>query len=201
MLNPHIGAAAHGNEACSDIAAPVTRYGTREAPLSIELARARIREDFLSFAGLVMGQVKLPEGHVFGSIPADCLNHELTWNRRCEILSSSGGLSLFGRRVVADDSDGHQLQVEVRYFHPELHFRPTLRSAPRISREYNDGYAVQLWVDQGRPFWGMHRSLIAGSEFCRNLPSPEALAEDVVMRLRRAIERRTMPAAIAELAT
>lgn len=190
MVNPHLGAAA-----------PVACYGTREAPLTLEQGRARIRKDFLCFASLVMSQVQLPDGHSFAQATARALDQQLNWNLGCEILSSDAGLSVFGRRAVYDSSDESQLKVEVRYFHPELHYRPTMRSSPRVSRQYNDGFAVHLWVDQGRPFWGMHRSLIAGSEFCRNQPSPEALAEEVVIRLRLAIERRTTAASIAALAS
>jgi hypothetical protein len=200
MVKPHVSAATQTASPGSGIAAPGAPYGTRQAPLSIEQARARIRKDFLCFADLVMSQVALPDGHSFGSATAGSLNHQLTWNQRCEVLSSSSGLSVFGRRAVADDGDEHQLQVEVRYFHPELHFRPTPRSDPRVSRQFNDGFGVHLWVDQGRPFWGMTRSLIAGSEFCSGVSSPEALALEVVRRLRLAIERRTRPAAVAALA-
>lgn len=201
MVMPHVSVAAHDTPSGSRIAAPGAPYGTRQDPLSIEQARARIREDFLCFADLVMSQVALPDDHSFGRATAGSLHHQLTWNQRCEVLSSSSGLSIFGRRAVGDDGDQHQLQVEVRYFHPELHFRPTPRSHPRVSRRFNDGFGVHLWVDQGRPYWGMTRSLIAGSEFCSGVPTPEALAAEVVRRLRLAIERRTRPAAVVALAS
>lgn len=169
-----------------------TRYGTRQSPLAIEQARSNIREDFLRFAGLVMDQVALPEGHAFAKAPAFDLNHQLTWFSGCEIESSAAGLSVFGVPIVSDEGDESQLRVEVRYFHPELHYRPTNRRAQQISRQYNEGFSAHLWVEQGRPFWGMHQSLIAGNQFCRNLPSPEALADEVVTRLRHAIARRVV---------
>ncbi len=200
MVTPHVSLAALEASSSSGSAAPDAPYGTRQDPLSIEQARARIREDFLCFAGLVTSQVALPDGHAFERSPADSLKHQLTWNQRCEVLSASAGLSVFGRRTVGDDSDCLQLQVEVRYFHPELHFRHTPRSDPRVSRRFNDGFGAHLWVDQGRPYWGMTRSLIAGSEFCSGVPSPEALAAEVVRRLRLAIEQRTAPVAAAALA-
>jgi hypothetical protein len=38
----------------------VPGYGTKEEPLSIDQARAKVREDFLKLAELVMSQVSLP---------------------------------------------------------------------------------------------------------------------------------------------
>ncbi|MFC7462048.1 hypothetical protein [Hydrogenophaga defluvii] len=195
MLN-HIEQADTLNEAlpatdCSTTEA-VGRYGTRESPLAIDQARAIIREDFLRFAGLVMTQVALPEGHAFAAVPALDLEHQLTWFLGCEVMSSNAGLSLHGHPVICDDKDDFQFRIEVRYFHPELHYRNTPRSKPRVSRQYNEGYSAHLWVDQGRPYWGMHRSLIKGNEFVRNMPSPEALAAQAVTRLHQAIQKRVM---------
>ena len=38
-------------------------YGTKAEPLSIEHARAKVREDFLKLAEIVLSRVSLPPGH------------------------------------------------------------------------------------------------------------------------------------------
>lgn len=176
-----------------DAESNVNRYGTHECPLAIEQARARIREDFLRFAGLVMDNVQLPEGYVFSNSPALGPEHQLTWYLGCEVLSSDAGLSVFVHHQVRDDHDEFRLRVEARYFHPELHFRPTKLSPPKVSRRYNEGFSAHLWVEQGRPYWGMHKSLISGSEFCPSMPTHNALAAEVATRLNLAIQCRAMP--------
>lgn len=169
---------------------PAKGYGTKDAPLDIQQARDTIRQDFLKFAGLVMGHVQLPEGHGFANHAAFQLEHQLKWYLGCEIKSSDAGLSIYGHRTELDDSDTSQIRVEVRYFHPELHFRDG-RKKPQVSRQYNNGFSAHLWVSQGRPFWGMHKSLIDGSEFCRDCETVEDLAQIVIQRLTVALALRT----------
>ncbi len=175
-------------------------YGTKDAPIPIDVARATIRADFLKFAGLVMGQVQLPPGHGWPVQPGRALEHELTWSGNCEIASSHSSLSIHGRRAMPDTSDASQIQVEVRYFHPELHYRNGRKKA-QTSRQYHDGFGAHLWVDQGRPFWGMHRSLIEGHQFCRGFKTPEDLAQTVVERLIAALSLRASVALEAEITT
>lgn len=170
----------------------VQAYGTKEAPLSIEQARAKIRSDFTRFAQMVINGVTLPAGHVFAQSPALGINHQLTWYLGCEIKSANAGLSVFGHLAVADDKDSNQLHIEARYFHPELHFRDENGKA-KSSRAYNPGYGAHLWVDQGRPYWGMNRSLIEGRQFLSNVPTVETMAEEVVARLNHAISARAPP--------
>ena len=110
-----------------------------------------------------------------------------------EVLSSDAGLSVFVHHQVRDDHDEFRLRVEAQYFHPELHFRPTKLSPPKVSRRYNEGFSAHLWVEQGRPYWGMHKSLISGSEFCPSMPTHNALAAEVATRLNLAIQCRAMP--------
>ena len=170
----------------------VQAYGTKEAPLSIEQARAKIRSDFTRFAQMVINGVTLPAGHVFAQSPALGIDHQLTWYLGCEIESANAGLSVFGHLAVADDKDSNQLHIEARYFHPELHFRDENGKA-KSSRAYNPGYGAHLWVDQGRPYWGMNRSLIEGRQFLSNVPTVETMAEEVVARLNHAISARAQP--------
>lgn len=125
----------------------VQAYGTKEAPLSIEQARAKIRSDFTRFAQMVINGVTLPAGHVFAQSPALGIDHQLTWYLGCEIESANAGLSVFGHLAVADDKDSNQLHIEARYFHPELHFRDENGKA-KSSRNYNPGFGAHLWVDQ-----------------------------------------------------
>lgn len=78
--------------------------------------------------------------------------------------------------------------------------RPSWWSAPDLCNEMqvaanpdevrHRSYSAHLWVDQGRPFWGQHVSLIQGNEFCRDFTSIESLAESIVERLKKAIEAR-----------
>lgn len=172
-------------------AVSTARYGTCESPISIDQARAQIRDDYLRFADLVISQVQLPEGYTFTTD-----QHELKWFLGCEVLSSDSGLNFAAHRAISDDMDDFQLYVSVRYFHPELHYFKSRKSMPLISRRFSKGFSAHLWVDQGRPYWGMHKSLFTGgNEFCRSMASPEELAAEVVTRLRCAIQRRAMPEA------
>lgn len=166
----------------------VPGYGTKEEPLSIDQARAKVREDFLKLAEIVMSQVSLPPGHGYRNTPALGLESQLRW-AGCEVEASEYGLSIHAGLVPGDCNDKSQLLIEVRYFHPELHFRDGRRKA-QVSRRYNDCYSAHLWVEQGRPFWGQHVSLIQGNEFCRDFTSIESLAESIVDRLKKAIEAR-----------
>jgi hypothetical protein len=165
------------------------RYGTKNAPLTIELARATIREDFLKFASHVVESVNLPQGYGFANHPGFELKHQLTWHSGCEIRSSHGGLSLHGSRSVSCEKDATQISIEIRIFHPELHFRNG-QQKPQVSRQYNNGFSAHLWVNQGRPFWGMHKSLIEGNQFCREAATVEELAQSVVQRLTAALANR-----------
>lgn len=170
------------------------RYGTSESPLSIEEARAVIREDFHLFVGLLTQLVALPEGYAFRGLSAWEMNHCLKWFSGCEIQSASSGVGVFAGPSVCDDADEFQVHVEVRYFHPELNYRPTERSNPRVTRRFSKGYATHLWVDQGRPYWGMHKSLITGngSQFCQNMLTIEALAAESAARVNQALQRRRL---------
>lgn len=159
-------------------------YGSKEAPLDIEVAREKIREDFRVFAGLVMKQVQFPTGYAFRA-----LSDELRWFGGCAIASSNSGVTIYGQRQIADDVDALQIQVSVRYFHPELHYREGRRK-PKVSRQYNNGFGAHLWVDQGRPFFGMQQSLIEGQQFCSGFATVEGLAESVVQRVNAALARR-----------
>lgn len=158
----------------------VPGYGTKEEPLSVDQARAKVREDFLKLAEIVMSQVSLPPGHGYRNTPALGLESQLRW-AGCEVEASEYGLSIHAGLVPGDCNDKSQLLIEVRYFHPELHFRDGRRKA-QVSRRYNDCYSAHLWVEQGRPFWGQHVSLIQGNEFCRDFTSIESLAESIVER-------------------
>ncbi len=189
MSNPTIQ--HHGQE---DAQRPAwqDRYGTRESPLLIEDARAVIREDFHRFVGLLTELVVLPEGCVFRGLSASEMNHSLKWFLGCEIRSASSGVGVFAGPAVSDDTNEFQVSVEVRYFHPELNYRPAKRSNPRVTRRYSEGYATHLWVDQGRPYWGMKKTLITGngSQFCRDTPTVEALATESAARVNQALQRR-----------
>ena len=171
----------------------VKRYGTTEEPLPIDQARAIISEDFRKFSDLITAQVVMPEGHSFGKSPAFNIEHKLKWFSGCEVASSRAGLSVTGGRSSTDEADEFAVRVEVRYFHPELHFRESRSNKARTSHEYSEGFSAQLWVEQGRPFVGMRKSLITGDVCCRDMASVEALASEVVERVNQAIARRSMP--------
>jgi len=168
------------------------RYGTRETPLLIEDARAVIREDFHRFVGLLTELVVLPEGYGFRGLSAREMNHCMKWFLGCEVESASAGVGVFAGPNVSDDADEFQVNVEVRYFHPELNYKPTKRSNPRVTRRYSEGYSTHLWVDQGRPFCGMNKTLITvnGRQFCRDTPTIEALASESAARVNQALQLR-----------
>lgn len=118
------------------------------------------------------------------------LDWKVNYKAGCEVEASEYGLSIYAGLVPGDCNDKSQLSIEVRYFHPELHYRDGRRKA-QVSRRYNDSYSAHLWVDQGRPFWGQHVSLWSkGMSFCRDFTSIETLAESIVERLEMAIEAR-----------
>ncbi|MBV7542179.1 hypothetical protein [Acidovorax sp. sic0104] len=165
-------------------------YGSKEDPLGIEEARAKIGDDFTHFAALVASQVQLPAGHSFrNDCPALGVRHNLSWWNGCAVRSADSGLGVHAGPQVVDAADEYQLMIEARFFHPELHFREKGRTA-RVTRRYNPGYGAALWVDQGRPFWGMNKSLIEGERFLSRVSSVEVLAEEVVRRLNAAISLR-----------
>ena len=166
-----------------------TRYGTRENPVTIEQARKTIRTDYLKFCKLVTDQLQMPEGHKYRTNWGSCPEHELTWFGRCEIDSTRSGASIYAGLAIPDDLDTTQLCIEVRYFHPTTHYRDG-RKKQQVSREYDAGYSAHLWVQQGRLYAGMFKSLIKGNEFCRNVDSVEELALTVVQRLKDAMATR-----------
>lgn len=161
------------------------RYGSKEMPLPIAQARQTIREDFLSFSEIVMSQVLMPKGHLFRRQP----ERELNWFGFCEIVSTNYGASLHAGLALPDDLATTQLSIEVRYFRPETHYKDG-RKNQRVSRQYSRDFSAHLWVNQGRRYWGLHKSLITGHEFCRGASSAEELAQTVVQRLNDALARR-----------
>ena len=72
----------------------VPGYGTKEEPLSIDQARAKVREDFLKLAEIVMSQVSLPPGHGYRNTPAFGLESQLRW-AGCEALATAKGACFF----------------------------------------------------------------------------------------------------------
>lgn len=165
------------------------KYGTRDNPVPIEQARKAIREDFMMFWQLVTQQVKLPDGHHFRNGWGSNPEHELMWFGRCEVMSTDSGASIHASLVVPDNKDTTQLTIEVRYFHPQTHYKEGRKKA-RASRPYDSGYSAHLWVKQGRQYAGMNKSLITGHEFCRDVATVAELATTVVQRLHDALARR-----------
>jgi hypothetical protein len=159
--------------------------GDQKQPLALAKAQQLIRADFLRFAEICMGQVSLPKKYGFAHHPGWNLEHELTWNMGCAVRSSEGGLSIHGGLLTSDDKDASQIKLEIRYFHPSIVIANG-KKGTFTSRAYNDEYAVTLWADQGRPFYGMHRSLLGEARYLK-APTIEVLGTAVVTRLRSAL--------------
>lgn len=154
--------------------------------MPIELARQVIKQEFLKFASLVIGSVMLPEGHGFANHPAWELEHQLNWNLGCAVRSSEGGLSLHAGLNIANDSDSAQKRIEVRYFHPSMQISKE-NGTTFIARRYNEErYTATIWVDEGRPFSGMTRSLIGSDRFAK-ASTIEDLASAVISKLSAAL--------------
>jgi hypothetical protein len=165
------------------------RYGSQEKPVSIELARQAIRADFVKFWQLVTEQCQMPKGHEYRTNWGAGPDYELNWFGGCEIGSTNSGASIRAGLAVPDPMDTTQLCIEVRYFHPATHYKDG-RKKQKASRKYSTGYSAHLWIEQGRPYAGMYKSLIKGHEFCRDVDSAEELASIVVQRLKDAMARR-----------
>ena len=83
-------------------------YGTKAEPLSIEHARAKVREDFLKLAEIVLSRVSLPPGHGYRNTRAFGLESQLRW-AGCEVEASEYGLSIYAGLVPGDCNDKSQL--------------------------------------------------------------------------------------------
>ncbi len=168
---------------------PTASATSKIDPISLGQARRLVRANFLNLANLVTSRVKLPDGHAFTCHPGHNPEHQLTWWLSCEVRSSEGGLSIYGSRIAPDDGDVTQVRVEVRYFHPPmtiLHPNGSLYSYRQYSTAAQ--HCAHLWVEQGRPFWGAHSSLLDGGVFPKAF-TIEELAEEIVSTLNTALAR------------
>lgn len=154
-------------------------------PMALPEAQQLIRADFLRFAEICMGQVSLPSTYGFAHHPAWDLQHQLKWYMGCAVRSSEGGLSIHGGLLTPDDKDASQIQMEIRYFHPSIVIAHG-KNESFTSRGHNDHYSVTLWANQGRPFYGMHRSLLGKDRYLK-APTVEGLGVAVIARLQSAL--------------
>lgn len=88
-------------------------YGTKAEPLSIEQARAKVREDFLKLAEIVMSRVSLPPGHGYRNTRAFGLESQLRW-AGCEVEDPDGFA------IVGDDAGLLILEAQAQLIDPTV---------------------------------------------------------------------------------
>jgi hypothetical protein len=123
----------------------------RDVPLNHQQFDAYIEKSFSQMDGHLRTLVVLPAGHAWIR-----LKNEMRWNINDPLRSTLYGASFFIGLAPADEHDEQQFTIEVRYFWQ----RRTLQRNGRIESFGDDQHRVTLWVDQGRPFAGMTKSLL-----------------------------------------
>lgn len=126
----------------------------RDEPLSHQQFNAYIEACFTEMEGHLRSRVGLPARHDWKPT-----GRELRWNGDDPLRSSLHGASFFIALSPSDASDARQLAIEVRYFWQ----RRTLQRNGKTEAFGDDQHRVMLWVEQGRPFAGMTKSLLEKS--------------------------------------
>jgi hypothetical protein len=168
-----------------------TTQADERAAFSLEEARKVIRDNFLQLAEVVVHGIDAPEGFAFADKPAWELAHQLSWNMGCPVRSSEGGLSVHGAPTVIDESDVNQCRIEIRYLHPSMLIRDHSGKVFE-SRKYNDLHSAVLFIDQGRPFFGMYKSLIGESDRYPKASTIEDLSAQIVTLVNLALAQRNV---------
>jgi hypothetical protein len=123
----------------------------RDVPLNHQQFNAYIEKSFSQMDGHLRTLVVLPAGHAWIR-----LKNEMRWNINDPLRSTLYGLSFFIGLAPADEHDEQQFAIEVRYFWQ----RRALQRNGRTDSFGDDQHRVTLWVEQGRPFAGMTKSLL-----------------------------------------
>lgn len=116
---------------------------------------AYIRASYQGMSDRIRSLVIVPDGHAWQDNPSDALR----WFSGDPILSTESGTSFFLNRRPYDEKDEKQFMVEVRYFWQGRN----VVDQNEVSFYGHEKHRVTLWCQQGRPFWGQHRSLLEDS--------------------------------------
>jgi hypothetical protein len=152
----------------------------RDVPLNHQQFSAYIEKSFSQMDGLLRTLVVLPAGHAWIR-----LKNELRWNINDLLRSTLYGSSFFIGLAPADEHDEHQSAIEVRYFWQ----RRTLQRKGRTESFGDDQHRVTLWVDQGRPFAGMTKSLLDQSASFFYADDAKTLATQVAAAIGTALSK------------
>jgi hypothetical protein len=109
----------------------------------------------------------------------------MRWNINDPLRSTLYGSSFFIGLAPADEHDEHQFAIEVRYFWQ----RRTLQRNGRTESFGDDQHRVILWVDQGRPFAGMTKSLLDQSASFFYADDTKTLATQVAAAIGTALSK------------
>lgn len=142
----------------------------RDVPLSVQQFNAYIEKSVSEMDRHLRDFITLPAGHAWRRA-----GRELRWNSNDPLRSTLHGASFFIGLALADDDDAHQFGIEVRYFWQ----RRTLQGNGKGEVFGDDQHRVILWIEQGRPFAGMTRSLLAQSASCFYADDIKVLVNDV----------------------
>jgi hypothetical protein len=142
----------------------------KEIPLSHEQFNAYIEKSFFAMDDCLRQRIAIPSGHAWLRI-----GQPLRWNMNDPLRSSLSGASLFIGLVPANAQDEHQFSVEIRYFWQ----RRTLQRPGKAEVFGEDRHRAIVWVEQGRPFAGMQKSLLAQSASFFYADTIAALADEV----------------------
>ncbi len=142
----------------------------RDVPLDHQQFNAYIEQCFSEMDASLRELVACPAGHAWKR-----LGKPLLWNDGDPLHSTLNGASFFIGRAVVDEHDEHQFAIEIRYFWQ----RRTLQRNGRTESFGHDQHRATLWVDQGRPFAGMTKSLLEQSASFFHADDTKTLATQV----------------------
>ena len=159
--------------------------------LSMADFHAYIRASYQEISNRIRNLVIVPDGHAWQDNPSDALR----WFQDGAVLSTESGTSFFINRTPYDEKDEKQFMVEVRYFWQGRN----VVDGNEVSFYGHEKHRVTLWCEQGLPFFGTHRSLLANLTPFFYHDTIESLAIAVAQTIEQAItaETRAMAEKIA----
>jgi len=152
----------------------------RNVPLDHQQFNAYIEQCFSEMDASLRDLVVCPAGHAWKQA-----ERALRWNAGDPLRSTLNGASFFIGRTLANEQDVHQFGIEVRYFWQ----RRTLQRNGKTEVFGDDQHRVKLWIEQGKPFADMSKSLLDQSASFLYADDIHALATQVAAVIRTALSR------------
>jgi hypothetical protein len=164
----------------------------REVPLSHHEFNAYIEKAFFAMGDCLRQRIAIPTGHAWLRV-----GQPLRWNMNDPLRSTLPGAPLFIGLAPADEREELQLSVEIRYFWQ----RRILQRQGKTEVFGEDRHRAIVWVEQGRPFVGMQKSLLAQSASLFYADTVPLLADVVASAVNAALTEAiaAQPGALAEM--